>query len=157
MGTRLASGTATAQLLRVRGRTIVNAKDHHLVVDSPIYLGGPNEEINPIDLLFSSLASHGLFVCEKIAQSKRIPLDDLQITVTGDFDPRGALGEPVDPGLRSMKVLLMMAGPGESQARDLVEAFKTYCTIYTTLARAVRITVELVLEKPKADPIIAGK
>lgn len=157
MVSRLATGSATAQLLRSRGRAIINAKDHHFVVDSPIYLGGPNEEVNPIDLLFSSLASHGLFVCEKIAQGKRIPLDDLQITVTGEFDPRGALGEPVDPGLRAMKVVITMSGPTDTQAQELVEAFKTYCTIYTTLARAVRMTVELVMVKPKSNPITAGK
>jgi uncharacterized OsmC-like protein len=150
---RLSTAAVTSQLLGLRGRTIVNTKDHHLVVDSPLYLGGPNEEINPIDLLLSSLATHGLFVIEKIAQQMRIPLDDLRISVGADFDPRGVLGEPVDAGLHLLKVMLYMAGPSEAEAKELAEAFKTRCTIYVTLVRAVKINLEVSVSKPKQAEI----
>jgi uncharacterized OsmC-like protein len=148
MAARLATTTVSTQLLGLRGRTIVNAKDHHMVVDSPLYLGGPNEELNPIDLLLSSLASHGVFVCEKIAQQMRMPLDDLKITVTGDFDPRGVLGESVDPGLRAIRVQVVMSGLTEVQAKQLGEAYQSRCPILVTLARAVPVELEVSLRKP---------
>jgi len=155
MSSRLATAVVTTQILGLRGRTIVNSKEHHLVVDSPLYLGGPNEEINPIDLLLSALATHGLFVLEKIAQQMRIPLDDLKISVGADFDPRGVLGEPVDAGLHALKVQMVMSGPTEAQAKELLEAYKTRCTIYVTLSRAVKVNLEVVLPKPKVPETAA--
>ncbi|MEO8609124.1 MAG: OsmC family protein [Chloroflexota bacterium] len=147
MTPRLASAAVTTQLLGLRGRTIVNSKEHHLVVDSPLYLGGPNEEINPIDLLLSSLATHALFTIEKYAQQNRIPLDDLKISVSADYDPRGVLGEPVDAGLLALKVQMMASGPTEAQLKELTEAFTTRCPIYVTLARAVKISLDISLTK----------
>jgi len=150
---RLATAAVTTQSLGLRGRTIVNTKDHHLVVDSPLYLGGPNEELSPIDLLLSALATHGLFVIEKIAQQLRIPLHDLKIKVSTDFDPRGVLGDEVDAGLHGLKVSLLMSGPTEAQAKELVESFKSRCTVYVTLARTVKINLEVSLTRPKSVEI----
>jgi uncharacterized OsmC-like protein len=147
MTPRLASAAVTTQLLGLRGRTIVNIKEHHLVVDSPLYLGGPNEEINPIDLLLSSLATHALFTVEKYAQQNRIPLDDLKISVSADYDPRGVLGEPVDAGLQALKVQMVVSGPSEVQLQELAAAFTTRCMIYATLARAVIIDLDMSLAK----------
>lgn len=147
MTARLATATVTTQRLGLSGRTIVNAKDHHLVVDSPLYLGGPNEEINPMDLLLSALISHGIFLFEKIAQQMHIPLDDLRITAKSDFDPRGVLGEAVDAGLRTLKLQIVMSGPDEIQAKQLAEAYTSRCPIYVTLARSVRVDLEVSLLK----------
>jgi uncharacterized OsmC-like protein len=150
MAPRLATATVTTQLLNIPGRTIVNAKDHHLVVDSPLYLGGPNEEVNPIDLLLSALVSHGLFVCEKIAHQMHIPLDDLKISARGDFDPRGALAEGIDAGLHTLKIHMAISGPTENQAEELIQVYKTRCPIYVTLARSMRIDLDLSLNnKPQ--------
>jgi uncharacterized OsmC-like protein len=156
MTPRLASAAVTTQLLGLRGRTIVNTKEHHLVVDSPLYLGGPNEEINPIDLLLSSLATHTLFTIEKYAQQNRIPLDDLKISISADYDPRGMLGEPVDAGLQALKVQMVVSGPTEVQLKELTEAFTTRCPIYVTLARAVKINLDIALAKPATSlPAVA--
>jgi len=153
MTPRLATATVTTQRLGLPGRTIVNAKEHHLVVDSPLYLGGPNEELNPMDLLLSSLVSHGIFLFEKIAQQMHIPLSDLKLTAKSDFDPRGVLGEAIDAGLRTLRVQIVMQGPSEAQAKELVEAYTTRCPIYVTLARSVRVDIEVAVSK-HAEPTV---
>ena len=157
MTPRLASAAVTTQLLGLRGRTIINSKEHHLVVDSPLYLGGPNEEINPIDLLLSSLASHALFTIEKCAQQNRIPLDDLKISVSADYDPRGVLGEPVDAGLQTLNVQMVMSGPSDAQLDELTQAFTTRCLIYVTLAKAVKIDLDISLAKANAPLVTIVK
>lgn len=146
MATRLASGTVTARLSGLRGRAITTAKGHHFVVDSPLTLGGPNEEINPLDLLLASLATHVAFVCERLAQEMGIALRAVAVTVTGEFDPRGVRGEPVDPQIQAISVRLNLGGPAQTEADVLAEAVRTRCLIYTTLARAVPITLQTVLE-----------
>jgi uncharacterized OsmC-like protein len=117
-----------------------------MIVDSPLLLGGPNEEVNPIDLLLSALATYGTFVCERAAREMDIPLKSVAIMATGDFDPRGVIGEPVNPHLQIVKVRLTLSGPSKMQAEALADALKQRCPVYTTLARATPIHLELVLE-----------
>jgi uncharacterized OsmC-like protein len=136
----------------MRGRAIISAKNHHLVVDSPLSLGGPNEEVNPIDLLLASLASHSAFICEKAAAQYRIPLTSLAVNVWGEFDPHGAAGEPVDPALHSLRISLALTGPSALEIDELIDAIRTRCPIYATLCRAVPITIEIATEKPAAAP-----
>ena len=56
------------------GRAIVNGSSNHMVVDSPAALAGPNQEINPLELLLGALNTCGIFIYEKAAQELGIPL-----------------------------------------------------------------------------------
>jgi uncharacterized OsmC-like protein len=146
MTRRLATTSVTSRLSGQHGRAIVAVRGHHFVVDSPLSLGGPNEEVNPIDLLLSALAAHGTFVCERAAQEMNIPLHSVSITTVGDFDPRGVTGEPVDPSLQSLHVRLTLSGPTDDQGEALADAIRTRCPVYATLARCVPIQLEVVGE-----------
>jgi uncharacterized OsmC-like protein/predicted small metal-binding protein len=146
MSTRLVTTSVTSHLSGQPGRAIVTARGHHFVVDSPPPLGGPNEEVNPIDVLLSALATCGTFVCETAALEMGIPLDTVTVTAAGDFDPRGVCGEPVDPRVQEFRVRLGLAGPTGEQAEALAEAFRTRCPVYTTLLRAAPIELEVAVE-----------
>jgi uncharacterized OsmC-like protein/predicted small metal-binding protein len=148
MPPQLATSSVTSRLSGSPGRAIVTARGHHFVVDSPPPLGGPNEEINPIEVLLSALATCGTFVCETAAREMGISLNRLTVTVAGDFDPRGVCGEPVDPRIQAMRVHLLLDGPTQAQAEALVVAFQTRCPVYTTLSRATPITAEITVEGP---------
>ncbi len=148
MATELTTASVTSRLSGLPGRAIVTARGHHFVVDSPPPLGGPNEEINPVDVLLSALATCGTFVCETAAQEMDIPLDAVAVTAAGDFDPRGVCGEPVDPRFQEFRVRLALSGPTEAQAETLAEAFRTRCPVYTTLSRAAPIELEIAVEPP---------
>jgi len=135
MSTPLATASVTARLSGQAGRAIVSARGHHWIVDSPPPLGGPNEEINPLDVLLAALATCGSFVCETAAQELGIPLDAVAVTTAGDFDPRGVCGQPVDPRVQEFRVRLALSGPSKEQAGALAEAFRTRCPVHTTLAQ----------------------
>src|SRR6266446_3059979 len=106
MPPQLATASVTSRLSGLPGRAIVTARGHHFVIDSPLPLGGPNEEINPIDILLAALATCATFVCETVAREQGIPLKAIAVTTAGDFDPRGVCGEPVDPRLQALRVRL---------------------------------------------------
>ena len=148
MSTRLVTASVTSRLSGQPGRAIVTARGHHFVVDSPPPLGGPNEEVNPIDVLLSALATCGTFVCETAALEMDIPLDAVAVTAAGDFDPRGVCGEPVDPRVQEFRVRLGLSGPTAEQAEALAQAFRTRCPVYTTLLRAAPIELEVAVESP---------
>lgn len=139
----LATVRVDAQLSSVSARAIGTARTHHFVVDAPPPLGGSNEELNPIEMLLSALATCGVLVSEKVAQEMHVPLTAATAAVEGDLDPRGVRGEPVDPRLQAFRVLLTLTGPTATQADALAEAVRTRCPIYTTLERAAPIELDL--------------
>jgi len=143
--TKMVTGSATSRLSNQPGRAIVSARGNHVVVDSPAPLGGPNEELNPIDLLLGAFATCGTFVCETAAQELGIPLDTVSVTVAGDFDPAGLCGSGGDPRLQVFRVRVALTGPSESEAQTLIDAFRHRCPVYTTMVRAAPIEMEVAL------------
>lgn len=141
MTSALVTASSRCRLSNERGRALLTVRSHHLVTDSPPPLGGPNEAANPVELLLSALAACATFVCERAAAEKAIPLSSVSVTAAGDFDPRGVCGEPFDPRFQSIRVRIDLEGPDAAQVGTLVEAFRTRCPVYTTLARAVPIEV----------------
>lgn len=143
MTTSLATATARSRLANVPGRALVSVRGQHFLTDSPPTLGGPNECVNPVELLLAALAACGTFVCERAAQEMKIPLASIDVTASGDFDPRGVCGEPHDPRFQALRVRLALEGPTPAQREQLVNAFKTRCPVYTTLSRAAPIEITL--------------
>lgn len=139
----LATIEVEARLSSMPARSIATARDHHFIVDSPPPLGGSNEEINPIEVLLSALATCGVLVSEKVAQERDIPLSAATASAEGDLDPRGVRGEPVNPRIQAFRVRLALTGPSKDQAESLVDAVRTRCPIYTTLERSAPIEMEL--------------
>jgi uncharacterized OsmC-like protein len=147
----LATVRVNAQLSSVPARAIGTARTHHFVVDAPPPLGGSNEELNPIEMLLSALATCGVLVSEKVAEEMDVPLTAATADVEGDLDPRGVRGEPVDPRFQAFRVLLTLTGPTAAQADALAGAVRTRCPIYTTLERAAPIELDLQVASPAED------
>lgn len=142
---KLATLKVNATLTADKGRSLVNARNHHFIIDSPPPLGGPNEAINPIEILLSALGSCGVLVTEKVAEEMSINLSEVTAIVEGDLDPRGVKGEKVNPRIQMFRVKLSLNGPTQEEAEKIVEAIKTRCPVYTTLERAAPIELELIL------------
>jgi uncharacterized OsmC-like protein len=145
MATEYVTATATSRLSNQLGRTIVTARGNHFVVDSPAPLGGPNEELNPIDLLLGALATCATFICETAAQEMGIPLHAVVATAAADFDARGLCNGDFNPRMQAFRVWLELSGPDEAQGEALLAAFRTRCPVYTTFMRAAPIEVEVTL------------
>ena len=140
---QLATGNATAHLSNFYGRAILSTRGHHFIVDSPPTLEGPNEELNPIDLLMSALASCGAFICEAVARENDIVLQQVKVSAAGDFDPRGICGEPVKSKVQAFRVKLTLQGPTPDEARLIADSFTQRCPIYATLIEAAPIDVQI--------------
>lgn len=145
MSTPLVTRNATAHLSRMAGRAILAVRGNYFIVDLPPSLSGPNEEINPVEALMSSLASSCAFTCEAIAHDDDIPLTSMKVTAAGDFDQRGICGEDVDTNIQRFRLKLSLSGPTQEQAEFLALAFTRRCPIYSTLVRAAPIDIQVEL------------
>lgn len=123
------------------GRAIVDARSNHLVVDSPGALGGPNQEVNPLELLLGALNTCGIFIYEKAAQELSIPLDSISAVTEGDFAAQGLKDGSVNPRIRAFRTKISLSGPSVAQANQLRTQFKQRCPIYTTLSLAAPIDI----------------
>lgn len=123
------------------GRAIVDARSNHLVVDSPGALAGPNQEVNPLELLLGSLNTCGIFIYEKAAQELGIPLDHISAITEGDFAAQGLKDGSVNPHIRAFRTKISMSGPSVAQANQLRTQFKLRCPVYTTLSLAAPIDI----------------
>lgn len=149
MLTRLTQSTVSSSLVPGSyGRAMVSVRRQHLLVDAPLALGGPNEQMNPVDLMLSALAADAVFVCQHIARQEGIPLISIQTTTQADLDPLGTVGEPVYAGFQKLVLALKLAGPTDKQAETLAQAIKSRCPIYATLLRAIPIEINITTMPP---------
>jgi uncharacterized OsmC-like protein len=146
----LAKGSATSRLSNQPGRAIVTSRGNHFVVDSVPPLGGPNEEINPLDLLLGAQATCAAFVYESAAKEMGFEVGDIAATVEGDFNPAGVKDGSVNPRIQAMRVHMDLENATEEQAEVLAEQFQTRCPMYTTMIRTVPIEITTG-EKPEAS------
>jgi uncharacterized OsmC-like protein len=137
----LAKASATSRLSNQPGRAIVSARGNYFVVDSVPPLDGPNEEINPLDLLLGAQATCAAFVYESAAQEMGLTVGDIAATVEGDFNPAGVKDGSVNPRIRAMRVHMDLENATEEQAEKLAEEFQARCPMYTTLSRSVPIEI----------------
>lgn len=138
---QLATASASAKLTNQAGRAIVSARGNHFIVDSVPPIEGPNEELNPLDMMLGSLATCGLFIAERVGQEEAIPLEDVRVAVEADLDASGVAGSGADPRLQVMRVHLDLPGADEEQSDSIVDNFMSRCPIYTTLSRATDIEI----------------
>lgn len=147
---QLATAMAGAKLTNQPGRAIVSARGNHFIVDSVPPIEGPNEELNPLDMMLGSLATCGLFIAERVGQEEAIPLEDVRVAVEADLDASGVAGSGADPRLQIMRVHLDLPGADDDQSSSIVDNFTKRCPIYTTLSRATDIEITVGDEAPSA-------
>lgn len=140
----LATAAASARLSNQTGRAILSARGNHTAVDSTPPLGGPNEALNPLDLLLGALATCGVFLFETTARNEGITLDDVRCDVEGDFDGRGITADDINPRIQRYRVTVHADGPDDAQKERLADAFRSNCPIFTTLASGAEIDLTVV-------------
>ncbi len=137
----LATATVMVDLSNQPGRSIVNVRDNYLVVDSVPPLGGPNLEVNPLDLTLAALGSCGAVIIEKAAIDNDIPLDGVISVVEADLDPRGLADPSIDSSLQAVRVNLEIGVDNDEDAQFLVDEWLARCPIHNTLELATDIEV----------------
>jgi uncharacterized OsmC-like protein len=139
---------ARTATVRVRNGTScsVDVDGHELIVDTPPAWGGQDLGPLPGSLLRAALGSCLAIGYVFWAARLGIPLDEVQVDVASDSDPRGlfGVGDGVPPGAQAFRytTTIRSSAPAD-RIRDLVEIADRHSVVRDTLSRSVPVTREL--------------
>jgi uncharacterized OsmC-like protein len=114
---------ARARSTDVFGRVLCSCRDHHFVVDGPVWNGCPGEEVTPGELFLAAVASCGVELLHVLAREQEVPLRTVEVDAQGIIDRRA----PVRPDValfNTVRLDFVLEGASEAQAAGLVETFK---------------------------------
>jgi uncharacterized OsmC-like protein len=114
---------ARAASTEVFGRVICSVRNHHYVIDGPEPNGCPGEEVTPGELFLSAVASCGVELVQVIAKAEGVPLQSVQVDISGMMDR----SKPVRPDVtvfNSVRLGFQLRGVTDDVAKNLVEKFK---------------------------------
>lgn len=124
-------------------RAISEVRAHHFVVDDTVAHGGPGEEPSPSEYFLSGVSSCAVLMLEREARSRRIPLEQVEVTVEGTRKPDEA--PPAEHAtFQRVALRFELVGPSEAEAQTLVEFYQRNCPLYGSVAIATpEVSVEV--------------
>ena len=105
------------------GRVLLNAREHHVVVDGPVKNGCPGEALTPAELFLGGVATCAAELVQVIARERDLPLTGVESEIAGTVDRDHAVRSDVTV-FRSIVLRFALRGVGDEDAAALVEAFK---------------------------------
>lgn len=130
-------------IMRVSGesngvKTIVKAGKHEVIVDEAAQMGGKNEGPNPLQYLLTALTGCTNAVAHFAAKEMEFDLQELSIQASGEFDPRGFMGDPNVRTYFETVTLDVKVKTTESEERlkELQKQVASRCPVYGTFSAA---------------------
>jgi uncharacterized OsmC-like protein len=116
----------------VWGRVICTARNHHFIVDGPVYNGCPGEEIVPPEMFLLAVASCGVELMHVIARDENIPLVNAAINVEGLVDRERQPRTDVTL-FNLVRLNVILKGITRAQGKTLVDGFSKRCPIFGSI------------------------
>jgi uncharacterized OsmC-like protein len=114
-------------------------------------VGGDGDVPCPADLLLAALAACQETTLRMVAANMGIGLEELEVTVEGDWDARGtlAMGREFPVGLTGVRCHTRVVVSGDERgerAERLLRSAERYCVVLDTLRRGVPVDATFALE-----------
>ena len=118
------------------------------VVDAgePAILLGTDTGPNPAEYLLHALAACLTTTLVYVAAARKVRLTEVESTIEGDMDVRGALGvsDEVRNGFKRIRVSFRVAGDApEAKLREIVERAQQRSAVFDMVSNGVPITVDV--------------
>lgn len=116
------------------------------------YAGGKGDLACSGDLLLASLAACQEITLRMVASAMGIPLDSVEVTVSGEMDFRGTMG--VDPeapvGFERIRTeIAIVADAPEDRLERLAQRAERYCVVASTLRQSPELTTTINATRPE--------
>ncbi len=114
----------------------IAVRDHSLLVDQPVDLGGDDLAPTPTELFVASLASCVAFYARRYLKRHRLPTAGLAVSVSYAMGSKPARVAEVD-----LRIDLPEGIP--ENRRDALLGFASHCTVHNSITHAPDITISL--------------
>ncbi|SER47599.1 OsmC family protein [Salipaludibacillus aurantiacus] len=114
------------------------AGKHTLVLDEGSQMGGTDQGPNPLQASLAALASCENVTANMAAKEMNFDLKNIEFNITGEFNPKGFMGEPgVRPYFKRVEVKAVVeTTESETRLKELQEKVETRCPVYTMMKAA---------------------
>lgn len=134
---------ANKMTLNVKAKTegitvVANTGKHEFTIDEGKQMGGKDLGPNPLQSVLGSLAACENVTARFVAREMKFDLQDLSFNISGQFDPRGFMGDAsVRPYFESITVeSTITTSESEERINELKEKVEARCPVYTMLKAA---------------------
>ena len=130
----------------------ITARNHTLIADEPKPIG-TDEGMTPVELLLGALGSCKSLVFKSTAHKLKIPYTQFEISLEGDFDSAGYLGDPtVAIGFSAIRTIydIDTIAPEEDIQR-LITYVESHCPVAATID--VTPKMESILNYNQGNPV----
>jgi putative redox protein len=126
---------------RRRFRTEVTARDHALVLDEPLHLGGTDTGATPYEHLLAALGACTAITLRMYADRKRWPLESVDVRLrTASSHERDCENCAVEEvGVHRLERQVVFEGPLTEEQRQRLMTIADRCPVKQTLERGIRI------------------
>ncbi|MCC6317076.1 MAG: OsmC family protein [Gemmatimonadaceae bacterium] len=117
------------------GRVLLNARQHHFVIDGPVQNQCPGEALTPAESFLAGVAACGVELVQVIAKEDGVAIGPIHATIRGMVDR----DHPVRADLtvfNQVAVTFRIANTPRDTAVQLVQKFQKRCPLYGTVAAA---------------------
>lgn len=114
------------------------AGKHEIVLDEGAQMGGKDLGPNPLQNVLAALASCENVTSHIVAREMNFDLQQIDFSITGEFDPRGFMGDPnVRPYFETITVeATVTTNEPVERVKELQAKVEMRCPVYTLLQAA---------------------
>lgn len=112
--------------------TTTKVGNHKIVIDADAQMGGNDMGPNPLETLLSALAACENVTANAVAKEMKFDLQGITFKITGEFNPRGFMGDPnVRTYFEKVEVeATVRTTESEDRIKELQKAIEPRCPIY---------------------------
>lgn len=135
---------ATARKTEQKLQVDVHSHGQHYTIDEPKEGGGSNTGINPVEMELSALGASLQETAAKLAPAKDFSYDKLTISLEGDLDARGFMGDPnIRNGFQEIRVAMsFQTDESPKKVAAFTAAVKEQAPLLNTLTKGVKVIVD---------------
>jgi uncharacterized OsmC-like protein len=118
------------------GRVLCKARDHHFVIDGPVWNGCPGEALTPGEAFMAAIAACGVELVEVMAREDEVEVGPIEVSVRGAVDRDHPVREDVTV-FNHVRMRFDVGGVTEGEAGALIERVQARCPLYGSVAASV--------------------